>query len=177
MIIYRFKTIEKMKRLFLFVLLASLLSFVSCEKDSSILVGYWGVERIDFYDVDNSGTMIGSSLETYTFTPGAADGIEVTFYADGTGYILNKSNSTVTNQHFSYDYDESDGSLYIVRDDGSSYIMAVETLNETKLVYINQYEDYHVEKDYFVRTGKGTKASWRQHPLLPFKPGSFLSGR
>lgn len=87
-----------MKRIFLFFFaLAMVLGWTSCGKnDYMVFVGTWGVDQIDYYNIDFYGQPIESTRETYYFTPGDPDrGIDLIFRSDRTGEMRDRSRDTI----------------------------------------------------------------------------------
>ena len=77
-----------MKKLTLFTALAIIdLLFASCRKnDYSKFVGTWGVERLDYYNIDFAGNPIAASFDTYIYDPNSTDnGIHLIFRENKTG--------------------------------------------------------------------------------------------
>lgn len=59
-------------------------------------VGTWGVERIDYYNIDFYGQPIENTISTYYFTPGDPDnGIDLIFRNDRSGEMRDYSRDTV----------------------------------------------------------------------------------
>ena len=61
--------------------------FASCSKtDFKSFIGTWGVEKIEYYNIDYAGNPIAASLETFTFDPNDTNnGIQLVFRTDKTG--------------------------------------------------------------------------------------------
>ena len=190
-----------MKKLTLFATLAmAALLFVSCNKTGyKSFVGTWGVEKIEYYNIDYAGNPIAGSLNTYFYDPSSTDnGIQMIFRENKTGEIRDsaidtiwiKEDETVTYiccpdtvlvYTFTYSYDESSDILYMNTDYGT-YInisgMHVYNRTDNSFIYENEYQKDYVEKAYVKRISKTTKGSGnRQTVRHPHKPGSFLGGR
>ena len=60
-----------MKKLtFLTMMVLAALMITSCSKsDYKSFIGTWGVEKIEYYNIDYAGNPIAASLETFTFNP------------------------------------------------------------------------------------------------------------
>ena len=193
-----------MKKLSLFALcVAFTMMFASCGKDKDSyksFVGTWGVERIDYYNIDFAGNPIENTIETYIFTPGDPDnGIDLVFRDDKTGEMRDRSQDTLwldynqeTQQYetiiicpdttivtaFKYSFDKDESILYMNMDYTHTFMMQISNLTDNSYTYVNEYESNYVEKAWLKRISNDTKAvrgkknSWR-----PRREGSFLSGR
>lgn len=191
-----------MKKLSVFAIgLAFAMFFVSCGKDDyKSFVGIWGVERIDYYNIDYAGNPIESTIETYSYTPGdPSDGIDLVFRENKTGEMRDRTQDTLwldyngeTHQYetiiicpdttlvtrFTYSYDAGEAVLYMNMDYTHTFMMKISNMVGDSFVYTNEYESNYVEKAYLKRIVDTTrvrsvkKASW-----LPRREGSFLSGR
>ena len=87
-----------MKRILLFfIALSMVLGWTSCHRDDYMaFVGTWGVDRIDYYNIDYAGQPIEATISTYYFTPGDPDdGIDLIFRNDRTGEMRDRSRDTV----------------------------------------------------------------------------------
>lgn len=168
--------------------------------DYKFFVGTWGVEQIDYYNIDYAGNPIESTIETFNFTPGDSnDGIELVFRANKKGEMRDRSQDTLwldynleTQQYetiivcpdttlvtqFTYSYDADESVLYMNMDYTHTFMMKISNLADNSFVYTNEYESNYVEKAYLKRISNdtrvvgGKKNSWR-----PRREGSFLSGR
>ena len=60
-----------MKKVTLLTMMAMMaMLFASCSKtDYKTFIGTWGVEKIEYYNIDYAGNPIAASLETFTFDP------------------------------------------------------------------------------------------------------------
>lgn len=192
-----------MKKLTLFVSLALIgLMFTSCRKDDyKSFIGTWGVEKIEYYNLDYAGNPIVASLATYEYDPNSTDnGIQLIFKGDKTGEMrdsaidtLNFDNDedgiyetfiycpdTVMVYTFSYSYDKSDHILYMNIDYGDklrTFKMNIENLTDNSFTYENQYGKDYMERAFLKRISKTTKSASRQATTHPHMPGSFLGGR
>lgn len=173
-----------MKRIILFFFaLAMVLGWTSCGKnDYMAFVGTWGVERIDYYNIDFYGQPIENTVETYYFTPGDPDnGIDLVFRNDRTGEMRDRSRDTlifisdiidndtiidtiicpdttlITN--FTYSYHDDDATLYMnmLVAQPFTYQMRIESLTDKSFVYENEYRLHIVEKAYLVRISDDTR--------------------
>lgn len=87
-----------MKRILLFFIgLSMILGWTSCRHDDyQAFVGTWGVERIDYYNIDYAGQPIAGSMQTYYFTPDDTEnGIQLIFRDDRSGEMRDHSRDTV----------------------------------------------------------------------------------
>ena len=130
-----------MKKLNLLAVLAiGALMFSSCSKiDYKSFVGTWGVEKIDYYNIDYAGNPIAGSMESYDFDPNSTDnGIQLIFRDNKTGEMRDSAidslavfdeetgeidhyivcPDTIMVYPFVYTYDESSKSLYMEMDYG-----------------------------------------------------------
>ena len=64
-----------MKKLtFIAVLAITALFFASCgKKDYEKFIGTWGVEKIEYYNIDYAGDLIPGSMTTYDYDPNSTD--------------------------------------------------------------------------------------------------------
>ena len=194
-----------MKKLALFVTLAIVaLFFASCnKKDYTSFIGTWGVEKLEYYNIDYAGNPIAGSLKTYTYDPNSTDnGIQLIFRENKTGEmrdsaidsmaIINEETQEVDHYIYcpdtvmvysikSYSYDKSESVLYVNMDYGD-YIntvrMYVDNLTDNSFTYENEYDKDYVERAYLKRVSKTTsKPTSRQTKSHPHMPGSFFGGR
>ena len=191
-----------MKKLSLFATLAMMaLLFASCNKiDYKSFVGTWGVEKIEYYNIDYAGNPIAASMVTYTYDPYDIDaGIQLIFREDRTGemrdsdvdtiwtdwnpethtygsYIYNPDTTIV--YHFTYSYDKGDHSLYMNMDYDDvlrTFRMYIHNLSDDSFIYENEYDKDYMEKAYLKRlSDTPTKSGSRQAVKHPHKAGSFL---
>lgn len=168
-----------MKRIILFFFaLAMVLGWTSCGKeDYMAFVGTWGVERIDYYNIDFYGQPIEATIRTYYFTPGDFDnGIELVFRDDRTGELRDHSRDTLyipvydddntvidttilpcpdttLITSFTYSYHKDDATLYMNMEVERpfTYQMLIELLTKDSFTYINEYDKDYVEKAHLVR--------------------------
>lgn len=187
-----------MKKLTLFVTLALVgLLFTSCRKeDYKRFVGTWGVEKIEYYNVDYAGNPIAASLETYNYDPSSTDnGIQLIFKEDKSGEMRDSAIDTLwmfDNSYivcpdttlvyaFTYSFDRSDRVLYMNIDYGTyinTFKMYIENMTDNAFTYQNEYDKDYVERAYLKRLSKTTsKSASRQATQHPHKPGSFLGDR
>ncbi len=192
-----------MKRLALLTTLAiAAMLFTSCKKvDYKNFVGTWGVEKIEYYNIDYAGNPIAASMDSHSFDINDADNsIQLVFKEDKTGvmrdsaidtlWIENEETGnydyiycpdTVMVYSFTYSYDNTDKSLYMNIDYGTemrTFRMAIYDMTDNSFIYENEYFKDYMEKAYLKRISKSaSKSGSRQVVNHPHKPGSFLGGR
>lgn len=175
----------------------------SCGKNYTAFVGTWGVEKIEYYNIDYAGNPIASTIETYTYDPNDIDnGIQLVFRSDKTGemrdsdrdtiwydwnsetnaydsYVVNPDTTIVT--RFTYSYDDKDAILYMnmeYENNLRTFMMRVENLTNNSFSYENEYNLNYVEKAYLKRlSNDASKSANRSKAVRPRKAGSFLSGK
>lgn len=190
-----------MKKLrFLATLAIGALLFTSCNKtDYKTFIGTWGVERIEYYNIDYAGNPIAASMETHVYDPNSTDyGIQLIFRENKSGemrdsaidsmYVVQNNDTilipcqdTVMVYPFTYSYDNSDRILYMnmeYQDKIRTYRLQISNLTDDSFLYENEYQKDYVEKAYLKRVSKTpTKSTGRKAVSHPHKPGSFLGGR
>ena len=189
-----------MKKLTFLLVLALSATLLSCNKgkDYKTFIGTWGVEKIEYYNIDYAGNPIAASLETLTFDPNDTDnGIHLIFKEDKTGEMRDSAidsipdiqngdtvyiqcPDTVMVYTFTYSYDRNEHTLYMNMDYGSSintFRMYIDNLSDNSFTYENEYSKDYMEKAYLKRVSKSSKSTNRQVTKHPNKPGSFLGGR
>ena len=184
-----------MKKVTLLTMMAMMaMLFASCSKtDFKSFIGTWGVEKIEYYNIDYAGNPIAASLETFTFDPNDADnGIQLTFRADKTGEMRDSAidsllvdsvyihcPDTVLVTKFTYSYDKSDKSLYMNMDNSARpFRLQIENLTSDSFTYENEYGTDYMEKAYLKRISKSTKSASRNMPAHPHKgPGALFGDR
>lgn len=190
-----------MKKLALLATVAMVaLMFTSCDKTSyKSFVGTWGVEKIEYYNIDYAGNPIPASMETYTYDPNDIDdGIQLVFREDKSGEMRDNNVDTIwieneeTHEYdeyiynpdttlvypFTYSYDKSDHILYMNMNYGTTlrtFRMYIHDFTDNSFVYENEYLMDYVEKAYMKRlSNTPTKSASRQAVKHPHKAGSFL---
>ena len=193
-----------MKKLtFLMTMAIVALLFTSCKKtDYKSFVGTWGVEKIEYYNIDYAGNPIAASMTTYEYDYDDSDnGIQLIFRSDKTGemrdsaidtlWIENEEGEfdnyiycpdTIVVTKFSYSYDKSDQSLYMnMEGNPRPYKLQIENFTNDSFTYENEYGTDYMEKAYLKRISKSTKvtkSASRQMPAHPHKrPGSLFGNR
>lgn len=196
-----------MKKQTLFAALAILaVLFASCKKvDYNAFVGTWGVEKIEYYNIDYAGNPIAASFESYNYDPEDVDNtIQLVFNEDKTGEMRDSAVDTlwIENQEtgeydtyiycpdttlvypFTFSYDEGESALYMTikysypYDYTRTFLMKVSDLTHDSFIYENEYRLSYVEKAYLKRLSDSpTKTAGRKAMPHPQKRDSFLGGR
>ena len=184
-----------MKKVTLLTMMAMVaILFASCSKtDFKSFVGTWGVEKIEYYNIDYAGNPIPASLETFTFDPNDTDnGIQLIFRADKTGEMRDSAidsllvdsvyihcPDTVVVTNFTYSYDKKDQSLYMnMSNSARPFRLQIENLTSDSFTYENEYGIDYMEKAYLKRISKTTKSASRNVPAHPHKgPGALFGDR
>lgn len=197
-----------MKKLTLFATLAlAALLFASCNKtDYKSFVGTWGVERLEYYNIDYYGNPIAASMTYTEFDLNDPDnGIRLVFKEDKTGEMLDSAVDTVwtdwnseTQQYesfiynpdttlvttFTFTYDKSESALYMNMrytypyEYIRTFMMKVSDMDSDSFVYENEYDVDYLEKAYLKRiSDKATKSGGRQAVKRPHRPGALMGGR
>ena len=195
-----------MKKIGIFTLCAvCAFLFASCGKDYHSFVGTWGVEKIEYYNVDYAGNPIPATIETHTYDPeDIGHGIQLVFNENKTGemrdndidtvwvyneetgeydsYIYNPDTTLVYN--FTYSYDKGESMLYMNMNYTYPYeytrvfMMKVSDLTDNSFSYENEYWSDYVEHAYLKRlSNTPSKSSSRNKSPRLHKPGSLLSDR
>ena len=169
----------KTKNIILIALWVLLTGLVSCKKDHDIptgkvfvdyeklLVGTWGVEKIEYYNLDYAGNPILSSLATFNYDPSSTEnGIRIIFREDKTGEIRDRAidtlwveessyivgPDTILVKEFTYYYDKSDSLLYMSMTNSlAPHRMDIKELTNNTFVYEIEYSTKYMEKDYLKR--------------------------
>ena len=196
-----------MKKLSVIILCAICAAFfASCTRtDYNTFVGTWGVEKIQYYNIDYAGNPITATIHEYTYDPEDADnGIRLVFREDQTGemrdsdidtvwlyndeieeydsYIVNPDTTIITT--FTFSYDKRESALYVKMKYTYPYtyyktfMMKVSDLTDNSFTYENEYDVNYVERAFLKRvSGATSKASKDQKQMRPHKEGSLLNGR
>lgn len=166
-----------MKKLTFIVSMAFIaMLFTSCKPDYDDLVGTWGVERIEYYNIDYWGNPIEPYTGRYDYDPNSTDnGIQMIFRGDKTGEIRDSAidtiwlwnedtggydtyiacSDTVLVTTFTCSFDKSEQVVYMnTSDSPRPYRMTVSELTKNTLVYENEYGTDYVEKAYLKRVSK-----------------------
>lgn len=176
------------------------LMFTSCNKtDYKSFIGTWGVEKIEYYNIDYAGNPIAASVSTYTYDPNDIEnGIQLIFREDKSGEMRDNDVDTIwleneeTHEYdhyiynpdttlvypFTFSYDKSDRILYMNMDYGTTlrtFKMNIYDFSNDSFVYENEYLMDYVEKAFMKRiSDTPTKSGSRQASKHPHMPGSFL---
>ena len=152
-------------------------------------VGIWGVEKIEYYNIDYAGNPILATLQTYEFTLGDSDdGIDLVFREDNTGELRDRSRDTIYDGNdiiicpdtilvtgFTYSYDAQDATLYMNMEYAHTFRMNIIDLERDSFVYENEYASNYVEKAYLKRLSYiPDKSTGRKNQHRPSKKGSLL---
>ena len=194
-----------MKRFGLILTIAAMvLGMASCDNsdDYTIFIGTWGVEHIDYYNIDYYGNVIENTVHSYDLTPGdQIDGIDLVFKADRSGKMIDRSRDTLFSKWdsnleayldtlicpdtvivttFTYSYHKDDGILYMNMEvlHPFTYQMQIPSISNERFTYINEYDDDYVEKATLVRISNDTRSNPSRRGLKPSRPrykGSLLS--
>ena len=183
------------------------LGWTSCGNNDDYLafVGTWGVDRIDYYNIDYAGQPIAATIETYYFTPGDPDnGIDLVFRNDRSGEMRDRSRDTLyvplydddyvivdteviicpdttLVTKFTYSYHEDDNLLYMNMEVERpfTYKMKIEEFSDNSFVYINEYNKDYVEKAKLIRISDDTRATRSRKAdkpaSRPFRSGTIFS--
>ena len=187
-----------MKKLcFILVGMVMTVGMMSCGKSvESKLVGTWGLERIEYYNIDYYGQPIENTMEVYTFTPGDMEnGIDMVFYENKRGewrdrdadtFLIKISTNPVTYdtivnpdttvvRQFTYSYDEDLAALYVKTSDAETFMLDIDELTDETFVYSNEYKLNTVEHAILRRIdGKAHTKSASKPVYVPNKKGSFF---
>ena len=159
--------------------------FTSCQPDYDDLVGTWGVERIEYYNIDYWGNPIEPYSSSYSYDPNSEDnGIKMIFRNDKSGEIRDAAidsiymdwneetqeydsviacPDTVLVTPFTCSFDKSEQVIYMnTSDSPRPYRMTVSELTKNTFVYENEYGTNYVEKAYLKRiSNKPSKSAER----------------
>ena len=189
-----------MKKLSLFAFcVAFTMMFASCGKDEyKSFVGTWGVERIDYYNIDYAGNPITDENGNYidgeiiNFPVGdPSNGIDLVFRDNKTGEMRDRSQDTIwtdwnqeTHQYetiivcpdttlvtrFSYSYDADESVLYMNMDYTHTFMMQISNLTANTFNYTNEYESNYVEKAYLKRLSNEANAKAESSKKNSWRP-------
>lgn len=186
--------------------------FVSCNKDSddptinptitlkdNLFWGSWGIEKIEYYNIDYAGNPIEASMETFNMIPGdPQSGIDLIFRQNKTGEMRDRSQDTIytdwnpeTQQYetmivcpdttlvntFTYLVDGEDSTLYLNMDYARTFMMHIQEITDSTFIYTNEYDVDYVERAYLKRLSNAKAAPSKQNVKRPNKPGAFLGER
>ena len=191
-----------MKKLtFLTMMALGALLFTSCNKiEYNSFIGTWGVEKIEYYNIDYAGNPIAASSEVYTYDPNSTDnGIQLIFKENGTGEMRDSAIDSIgidEDNDFNYDYyivcpdtvvvtefdcsyNQSDRCLYMTNlGTMRTFKLQIQDFEDDSFIYENEYDKDYMERAYLKRVSKEvTKSGSRQAKKHPHKLGSFLGDR
>lgn len=185
-----------MKKLAFYAVSAiAVLLLSSCGKNTyKSFVGTWGVEKIEYYNIDFNGNPIPESLETFIYDPNDYDNsIRLSYKSNKTGEMRDSAwdsiysevdsayiqcPDTVFLSTFTYSYDRKEAVLYMNMSNSHTFKLNIKDLGKNSYIYENEYLENRVEKGYLTRLSKKpSKSSSRQKVAHPHHPGSFLGDR
>ena len=191
-----------MKKLtFLTMMALGALLFTSCNKiEYKSFIGTWGVEKIEYYNIDYAGNPIAASSEVYTYDPNSTDnGIQLIFKENGTGEMRDSAIDSIgidEDNDFNYDYyivcpdtvvvtefdcsyNQNDRCLYMTNlETMRTFKLQIQDFEDDSFIYENEYGKDYMERAYLKRVSKEvTKSGSRQAKKHPHKLGSFLGDR
>ena len=193
-----------MKKLtFLTVLAMAAMFLVSCGKsDYQKFIGTWGVERIEYFNIDFQGDPILASADTFYYDPYSVDnGIQLVFKANKTGEMRDSAfdslytdwnpdtqeyetaiycPDSVLVKTFTYSYDKSEQTLYLNMEYAFTYRLIIHDISTDEFVYDNEYDEDYIERAYLKRIDKSTttKSTGKKPVRHPHKkPGSLFGDR
>ena len=186
-----------MKRIALVTFCAFAVLFLSScggNDDYKVFVGTWGVEKIEYYNIDYAGNPIPGSMETYIYDPqDINNGIQLIFRADKTGEMRDNDVDTIWNdahdsyvvnpdttlvRKFDYSFDKRESILYMNMDYARTFKMQIFDLTNDQFTYENEYWKDYVERSYLKRlSDTPSSKSTRKSQKRPHMPGSLLGGR
>lgn len=168
-------------------------AIVTKEMPVNPFLGVWGVEQLDYYNVDYAGNPIAVSLETFNFDPYDIDnGIQLVFREDKSGdmrdssldsiwvddhYIVCPDTVIVTRYTYSFDFETS--VLYMNMEYGRTFALQIVEQSTDAFVYENRYAQDYVEKAYLRRISsvpdKSKPTNYiNQAQSYKYKEGSLL---
>ena len=195
-----------MKRIVLFAAaLMVTIAMASCKDKEDVqnykeFVGTWGVEQLDYYNIDYAGAPIESSRETFYFTPGDMEGgIDLVFRDDKTGemrdrsidtFFLENENThvvydtiinpdTTVYSYFDYSYDAEESVLFMTMSSTQkTHRLRISNFSHSNFSYMNEYRTNFIEEAKLVRTSDNVRVQGRKNEMQrPRKTGSILSDR
>lgn len=145
-------------------------------------LGIWGVEKLEYYEIDNEGNPIASTMVTLNFNPNdIEDGIQLVFREDKTGELRNNYedfNNTTNVISFTYTYYNDAFKLFIKEDEGYFSVLNIKELTSSSFVYESEYASNHIEKAYLKRLSyTPDKSIGNKFNNRPGKQGFLLSGK
>ena len=171
---------------------------VIVEQPENLIIGVWGVEKIEYYNTDYAGNPIAASMSTFLFEPYSTDnGIQMYFREDNSGEMRDSSieelwldwneetesyethivcPDTVLVSSYAYVLDEESSALFLNMDDGRAFRLQIKEISDDVFVYENEYYQNCIEKAYLKRVSNtpskpvGRKAVDNLH----FRTGSLM---
>lgn len=193
---------NNMKRIALMaVVVFAAMLFTSCRKyDYTDFIGTWGVEKLEYYNIDYQGNPIPNSGATYYFDPNSSDnGIQLVFRADKTGELRDSAIDTLwikneeTGEYdsciycpdttivktFTCSFDESENTLYLNMEYVWTYRLIINSLSKKEFIYETEYDEDYMERAFMKRISKKPTKSTDKTPVRhPHKkPGSLFGDR
>ena len=146
---------------------------VSIDTPERLILGVWGVEKIEYYNSDYDGNPIESTMTTESYDPYDANyGIQFVFREDNTCELRDGSIDTLwldyddeTGQYgtvivcpdtilvksFTYSFDLLNYTLLLTGENENTYRLQIKELDDEFFVYENVYFSNYVEKAYMRR--------------------------
>ena len=137
------------------------------------LVGTWGVEKVEYYNIDYAGNPISASLSSFEYDPASIDnGIQLIFREDQTGEMRNSAIDTLWADYneetgmyetvipcadtvlitpFSCSYNAADAILYMNMEDGRVFRLTIKSWTDNSFIYECEYCLNYIEKAYLKR--------------------------
>lgn len=165
----------------------------------SLFWGTWGVEKIEYYNIDYAGNPFEASMETFDMIPGDPhSGIDLIFRQNKTEEMRDRSQDSIwtdwnpqTQQYetlivnadttlvttFTYLVDREDSTLYLNMDYARTFMMDIQEITDSTFIYTNEYDVDYIERAYLVRLSNAKTAPSKQNVKRPNKPGSFFGSR
>ena len=172
---------------------ASYTAIVANEMPLNPFLGVWGLEHLDYYNLDYAGNPIAASLETFNFDPYDIDnGIQMVFREDRSGEMRDSSldsiwvddhyivcPDTVIVSRYTYSFDFETSVLYVNMENGQTFTLQIVEQSTDAFVYENKYSQDYLEKAYLRRISsvpdKSKPTSFiNQAKSYKYKEGSLL---
>ena len=172
---------------------ASYTAIVTVDMPENPFFGVWGVEQIDYYNIDYAGNPIAASLWTLNFNPYDIDnGIQMVFRENRSGEMRDSSldsiwvddhyivcPDTVIVMRYTYSFDFETSVLYVNMENGQTFTLQIVEQSTDAFVYENRYAQDYVEKAYLRRIStipdkSKPTSSLNQAKSYKFKEGSLL---
>lgn len=169
---------------------------VNVESAEKAFIGIWGVDRIEYYNIDYAGNPIVSTLTTEDYDPyDINSGLQLVFREDHTGEVRDNSVDTIWSWNpetdssyivcpdttlvtrFTYSFDLESFVLFMDMEDSHPWRLKVVELNPDVFVYENEYAQSYVEKAYLRRISNipdKSKSICCSNQKRPYKEGPLL---